>query len=228
MAYPRSQGNNLITSKWRGNRYIGGALEVDGAVYADGALNVAGALALTGNLTTAGNLVTTKNVGTAGTNVTAVEYGFGNLHYTILTLAGVAATIGDNAALAGGAAIYTLPAGPCAVLGGTMSLAMSLTTGTPTTDTPELGIGTTVGSGANATLGAVSAACENILGPAVADDIAGTAELLTEIKATPVSIETAGGHIIYANYADTWADVDDTAATLDGTVGILWLHLPLA
>lgn len=165
-------------------------------------------------------------VGTAGTNVTAVELGAGNLHTTRLTLSGVAATIGDTAALAGGALIYTFPAGPVVVRSATMSVGLTLTTGTPTTDTPELGLGTTQGTGVNATLGDVDAAAENILGPAVADDIAGTAELLTGVA--DLAIETAGDHTVYLNYADTWANVDDTAATLDGTVVIVWEHLPLS
>jgi hypothetical protein len=170
-----------------------------------------------------GDLRATSNVGTAGTGVTAVEYGDGHNHTTVLTLSGVAATIGDNAALAGGALIYTLPAGPILVNSATMNVGLTLTTGTPTTDTPELGLGTTQGTGVNATLGDVDAAAENILGPAVADDIAGTAELLTQSSA--LAIETAGDHTIYFNYADTWANVDDTDATLDGTVVINWTSL---
>lgn len=172
-------------------------------------------------------VISTATAGTPGTNVTAVEYSGDGLNFTsILTLSGVAATIGDNVALAGGALIYTFPAGPVVVNSATMSVGLSLTTGTPTTDTPELGLGTTQGSGANATLGDVGAGAENVLGPAVADDIAGTAELLT--GAPGLAIETAGAHTLYFNYADTWADVTDTAATLDGTVVINWSRLPLS
>ena len=102
--------------------------------------------------------LTTLNVGTAGTNVTAVEYGNGQSHITELTLASVAYTIGDTATLAIGAIIYTLPAGVCVVNSAAMSMGLTLTTGTPTTDTPDGGIGTLIGSGANATLSAVGAA----------------------------------------------------------------------
>ena len=176
-------------------------------------------------LNTDKTILTDANNGTAGTDVTAVERGDGLHHTTVLTLSGVAATIGDNASLAGGALIYTLPAGALIVHSATMSVGLTLTTGTPTTDTPELGLGTTVGSGANATLGDVDAAAENILGPAAADDIAGTAELLTASPA--LVIEAAGDHTVYFNYADAWADVDDTAGTLDGTVVIEWTLLPV-
>jgi len=191
---------------------------LDGALIANTGTSVAAIL------DTAGRIRAGAGNGTAGTGVTAVEYGDGLRHTSVLTLSGVAATIGDTAALAGGALIYTLPAGPIVVHGATMSVGLNLTTGTPTTDTPELGLGTTQGSGANATLGDVGAGAENILGPAVADDIAGTAELLT---GTPgLAIEAAGAHTIYFNYADTWANVTDTAATLAGTVVIDWSLLP--
>jgi len=163
--------------------------------------------------------------GTIGTNVTAVERGTKQRHITVLTLSGVAATIGDTAALAGGALIYTLPAGRILVEAASMSVGLNLTTGTPTTDTPELGLGTTVGSGVNATLGDVDAACENILGPAVANNIAGTAEILT--AAPGLIIEAAGDHTVYFNYADTWANVDNTAATLDGVVTLVWVEIPI-
>lgn len=163
--------------------------------------------------------------GTPGTGVTAVEYGDGFRKTTVLTLAGVAATIGDNASLAGGALIYTFPAGPLVIRSATMSVGLTLTTGTPTTDTPELGLGTTQGTGAAATLGAVAATAENILGPAVANDVAGTAALLTGVA--DLKIETADAHTVYLNYADAWADVDDTAATLAGTIVLSWDYLPL-
>lgn len=173
------------------------------------------------------NTVNDGVAGTAGTNVTAVEKTTDGINFTtILTLDGVAATIGDTASLAGGALIYTLPTGPIVIKAATMSVGLSLTTGTPTTDTPELGLGTVIGSGANATLGAVAATVENILGPAVADDIAGTAELLTGVA--DLKIETADAHTVHINWADAFANVDNTAATLDGTVTINWMKVPLA
>lgn len=171
-------------------------------------------------------LVTSANVGTPGTGVTAVEIGDGLHHISILTLAAVAATIGDNASLAGGALIYTLPAGALVIHSATMSVGLTLTTGTPTTDTPELGLGNVQGAGVVATLGDVGAGAENILGPATANDIAGTAELLT--RATALKLEAADAHTVYFNYADGWANVDNTAATLDGTVVLEWTLLPVA
>ena len=162
--------------------------------------------------------------GTAGTGVTATDYSADGKHFaTKLVLSGVAATIGDNAALAGGALIYTFPAGAIAVHSSTINAGLTLTTGTPTTDTPELGLGTTQASGVNATLGAVAPTAEDIGGPVVAGDIAGTAAVNTKVAS--LAVEAAGAHTVYFNYADTWADVDDTAATIAGTVWIEWTKL---
>ena len=166
-----------------------------------------------------------KNVGTAGVGVTAEEYGNGFSHVTKLTLASVPITIGDTAALSMGSLVYTLPAGVCNITSAAASIGLTLTTGTPTTDTPEIALGTTIGSGANATIGAVDAAAENIAGPHVMDDIAGTAELIDSTVAAGLYILAAGDHTIYLNFADTWANVDDTAATASGTIHIAWTFL---
>lgn len=169
----------------------------------------------------------TAVVGAIGTGATSlVEYSAdGFNHVTIITLTAVAvAAIGDNENLAGGLLIYTLPAGAIIINNATMSV--GITKAETTTDTPEVGLGTVIGSGANATLGAVGATCEDILGPAVADDTAGTAELLT--KATALKIEAAGTKTVHFNFADGWADVTDESATVTGTVVLGWTRLPLA
>ena len=166
------------------------------------------------------------SAGTAGTGVTATEYGDGHNRVTKLVLSGVAITIGDNAALADGALIYTFPAGALVIESSSISVGLTLTTGTPTTDTPEIGLGTTIASGVNATLGAVAATAEDIMAGAstpVMADIAGTAEVFTHV--TNLKVEAADAHTVHINVADTWANVDDTAATLDGTVWIKWAFL---
>jgi len=170
------------------------------------------------------------HVGAIGTNVTAEEFGDPSHHVTKLTLSSVAITIGDTAALAMGALIYTFPAGIIHVQAADCSVGLTLTTGTPTTDTPEVGLGTTLASGANATLGAADAAAENIAGPSAMDDIAGTAEAFDSVvaagtKSNTLVIAAAGDHTVYLNFADTWANVDDTAATASGTVYLSWTLL---
>ena len=171
--------------------------------------------------------VSTATTGTVGTGVTAVEYSPDGLNFTtMLTLTALAITIGDTAALAGGNLIYTFPAGAIVVRGATISYGITLTTGTPTTDTPDVGLGTVIGSGANATLDAVGSTSEDIMTGQTAGDVAGTATLAT--VGTVLAIEAAGTKTVHINWADTWANVDNTAATGAGTIVLNWSHLPLA
>jgi len=165
---------------------------------------------------------TNVNVGTAGTNVTATEYGDGRSHITKLTLTSAAITIGDNASLGTGSLIYTFPAGPLHVESSSINVGVTLTTGTPTTDTPEIGLGSVVASGAVAVLGGTPA-FEDIMGGAstpVLADLAGTAELFTHV--CDLKLEAADAHTVYLNLADAYADVTDTAATVTGTVWLKW------
>ena len=112
------------------------------------ATNFPGGVEIAGVNSDTGRAITTKNVGTVGTGVTAIEMGDGINHTTILTLTGVAFTIGDTADLGDGALIYTLPAGACIINSTHSSVGLTLTTGTPTTDTPEVGLGSVIATGA--------------------------------------------------------------------------------
>lgn len=162
------------------------------------------------------------NLGTAGTNVVATEYGDGRHHITKLVLSSVAYTIGDNASLGIGAIIYTFPAGAYIVHGSSIDVGLSLTTGTPTTDTPEIGLGSVIASGAVSVLGG-TATFEDIMAGAttpVMANISGTAELFTHVP--NLKIEAAGFRVVNLNFADAWANVDNTAATASGTVWLEW------
>lgn len=172
-------------------------------------------------------LRTDANVGTAGTNVTAVEYGDGRSHVTVLTASNVALTIGDNANLALGAAVYTLPAGAQVIDYSYLSVAISATDVANQSDTPEVGLGTTVGSGANATLGAVGTGAENIFEGTAAADCDGTATVATKLPTagTPLIIASGDSHVVYLNLADGWADGTDQSATASGTIVLVWKHL---
>ncbi len=170
--------------------------------------------------------LTEGNVGTAESNITAVENGNAFIHTTVLTLAGVAALIGDTAALGTGSLVYTFPDGEIIVDSAFMSVGVNLTTGTPTDDTPEVGLGTVVASGAVSVLSG-TATFENIITGQVAADIAGTATVKTAIPTAniPLVIAAADPHTVFLNIADTWANVDDTAATLSGIVVFNWTFL---
>lgn len=169
------------------------------------------------------SIVTNINAGTAEANITAVERGDGFQHTTVLTLAGVAATIGDNVALGTGSLLYTFPAGEIIVDSAYISIGINLTTGTPTTDTPDAGLGTVVASGAVSVLSGTATFEDTITGQ-TATDVAGTATVVTALPTAGISliIPAASAHTIYFNIADTWADVTDTAATLTGTAVLKW------
>lgn len=159
--------------------------------------------------------------GTANTGVTAVTYGGGKDFVTVLTVDVTnAVDVADNAALADGYLLYTFPAGPIAVSAATMSMALTLAE--DTTATPDVGLGTTVASGAVSVLGG-TAAFENILTGQTAADANGTATVKTVVN-QPLAIESAGAHTVYFNIADTWADTAGTDLTGDiaGTVVIKW------
>jgi hypothetical protein len=203
---------------------------------------ITGNVAVTGNITGTGNIVRTGLVtasgvgsflnvkpytepGTANTGVTAVTYGDGKNFTTVLTVSQVnAVTVADNAALADGYLLYTLPAGPVAVTAAYMTMAVTLAE--DTTATLDGGLGTLLASDAQATLDADDAACENILTGQTFADAAGTAEVKT-VVGQPLAIEAADSHLIYFNIADTWANTAgaDLTGDIAGTVTIKWSKL---
>lgn len=169
------------------------------------------------------NLVTTGNVGAAGAGSTAVEYGDGANHRTVLTVSTTLPAIAGGAALGVGKLLYTLPAGAVIVDSAYMSLAITQTQGNITADTPDGGLGTVIASGVVSTLDG-TATFENILTGQTFNDCNGTAEVKTAIPTAnvPLVIESGGAHTIYFNVADTWAASGDAAAALAGTVVINW------
>lgn len=160
--------------------------------------------------------------GTAGTNVVAEETGIGESRTTKLTLSNfvVGALGGALADLALGGLVYTLPAGAQNVELAYMSVGL---TAVGTAATPDVGIGTTQGSGAVATLDLVGAAAENIITGQTAADISGT---VTEISSTPDLLVASGGDkTIYLNAADGWAADNTGNLTADGIIVLKWTIL---
>ena len=209
----------------------GGAVEVgtDGK----GAPNTAGAVAcyaydsgvsgdiMVGYNTDGGGLLSA--IGTPATGVTAVEEGSGNIHKTTLTVSTTLPAIAGGADLAVGKLLYTLPAGAVIVDSAYMSLAITQSEGNITADTPDGGLGTTIGSGAVAVLGG-TAAFENILTGQTFADCDGTAKVKT-VADQPLAIETGGDKTVYFNVADGWAASGDAAAALAGTVVLFWKNV---
>ena len=135
---------------------------------------------------------------------------------------------GDGAALALGAEVYTLPAGAIVIDHATCVGTILADISNKTAASSEVGLGTVVGTGANATLGAVDAGCENVCGPVVIGAYNNTAVsgLTVASAAQPhLHIAASGGlaHEIFLNTATTWADVTEAGAvTFTGVITLTW------
>lgn len=166
-------------------------------------------------------LKTTKNVGAAGAGVTAVHYGDGFKNTAVLTVASVLPAIAGGASLGVGKLVYTLPTGAVIVDSAYMSMGITQTQGNINADTPVVGLGTVIASGAVAVLSG-TATFQNILVGTAAANCTGTATVKTAIPtaAVPLVIETAGAKTVYFNVADGWAASGDAAAIIAGTIVI--------
>lgn len=207
-------------------------------VYARGDSNTTEARAIGYTTEEASGLAPAASVGEAAAGAEAVEYGSSSNHSTVLTLTDFpVGTSGDNANKAIGALLYTFPAGVIAVESAQF-IGLGLTADiSVTTDTPEVGLGTTVASGVQATLGAVASTAENISEGGdttnIAPDVAGTATINSSKRPTglsgddgPLVIGEAAAHTVYLNVADGWANVTAAGAvTADGIVVINWKKL---
>ncbi len=173
-------------------------------------------------------------VTTAATTV-AQEGGNGVDRFTKLTMTSFAVgTSGDNASLALGAKFYTFPAGDIVVrdmvIFGKFTAAISVTT-----NTPEYGVGSTIGTGAVANL---STTMEDYIdggaaggvtgGTATLPNVAGDTFVLKGMLATQsqgVWIKTTAGlsHDLFLNVAVAWVDVTAAGAvTFTGTITFNW------
>jgi len=162
--------------------------------------------------------------GTAGTGSTATENGNDAYHHTSLAVATTLPAIAGGANLAIGKLLYTFPAGAIQVHASRIRLAITQSEAHITADTPDGGLGTTIGSGVQALLSGVGAAAENILTGQTFNDCNGTVEDF--YTATALSIASGGDHTVYFNVADGWAAQGDAAAGLAGTVDLWWSKLP--
>ncbi len=176
-----------------------------------------------------------SNVGTVTTAATTavVEYGSDIDHVTKLTMTAFSlGTCGDNASLGIGAKFYTFPAG--AIVVSQISMLGALTAVVSVTaQTPEIGIGSAVATGAVAVLSGNTTFEEYIdgntsggtNGATVATDINGTAFYKLSRNNLDYIIKTSGGvsHDLFLNAAVAWADVVAAAALkYTGVIIIKW------
>ena len=166
-----------------------------------------------------------EELGTAptATGLSVTEEGDAVNHKTIITLADFAVGSPVAAAdLAFGALLYTLPAGAQIVEAIYLDIALTGTT-TIVGDTPDVGIGSTMGTGAAALLatttidyydGVTSGAISG--SNAITGLKAATAGALTGIALNVA----ASAKTIYLNCADGWAGAGDVTAT--GVINVIW------
>jgi len=97
------------------------------------------------------------------------------------------------------------------------------------TDTPDVGLGSVLASGANALLSAAPAGSEDYITGQLSTDISGTATEFASLLTggTPLLRQSGDSHALYFNAAATWSDNLPTAlgANLNGTVRINWKFL---
>lgn len=159
----------------------------------------------------------------AASGTTVVTNGCGRNFTTSITLATTTIGIAGAAAEGNGVLIGTFPAGVH-----THSITyMDVTlqgTGTVDTDTPDVGIGSVIATGAVATLDGTPTFEDYITGQTATDcngtatvaQLGATAGLMTGISLNAVGDVKA----LYLNVADTWAGADTITAT--GTVTLQW------
>lgn len=193
---------------------------LDGSVEANTVASVAPIL------DTAKALQTNANVGAAGSNVTAVEYGDGYNHVTVLTLTASPLTPTTIPADAEGAGviIYTFPAGVHLFTGCHMDITAFTGTGFAATNAVDIGIGSFISSGDIATL--TTATMEDcVTGQTIADISSPAKEKSTIATAgSPLLFESGDSKVIHLNVAGTWNDTF-TAPIVTGTITLYWTFL---
>lgn len=132
----------------------------------------------------------------------------------VITVNALVKNIPSDAALGFGECIATFPAGFVKPLGCDIYVLGSCPSGLSAT-AGEVGLGTTIASGAIATLGAGSAAMENLMeGTTIANHVA----------ATPLAIYKSNNPII----SDTHSATVGSGAILDARAGTTKIHLNIA
>lgn len=164
-------------------------------------------------------------IGTVATPATGTievtENGGNQSHVTTLDIAGLSLLSTTNANKAGGALIYTLPAGNILITRSSLSGYIVGTGTANAADTPDVGLGTVIGSGSVATLDG-TATFENILTGQTWGDCNSTVQ--QAISATSLGILSAAAHTIHLNAADGWAGVD-AGMKFTGRIVIEWQYM---
>ena len=167
--------------------------------------------------------------GAWGNVLTVVEYGDDVTHRskisgTVFTVAGIKAGALTNANKAFGAKIYDFPAGGVRVHNAVFDLVL---TGTLSTATPEVGIGTVVATDATSTLGGAGATTEDIIDGVASPAITSAGADLHRVAAAETdAVAFDGGTAAkdaYINFAAAWGATG--TFTVTGDVYLTWSFL---
>jgi hypothetical protein len=169
------------------------------------------------------------NVGTPGANVTAAEYGNLYDHTTVLTFgsAAVLGAIAGGAALGLGVLVYTFPVGAQIVLGSAINVGITQTAGNINVNTPVVGLGHVVASGAVSALSGTASFQSINVGKTAANCTGTPTEQAVNPTASPFTYLTdvGGTKTVYFNAAATWSAGGDPAAKLSGSIVLAWKTL---
>jgi len=166
-----------------------------------------------------------STAGVAATNWTAVEYGDGIRHRTVLTRDSSLVKAVASVALCFGEKIYDFPEGQIGLVAGTIEFTISAPTAV---NTPEVGIGHVLGAGAQTTIGAAGATMESILDGTATSAIttAGTVEAYVfAAQADLVAHDGSAAALdAFLNCAGNWA-VTESVTFSDVTISLVWDYL---
>lgn len=153
--------------------------------------------------------------------VVANETGVDSHRITTIDIADLSLIVTTNASKGDGKLIYTFPAGNIIVKRATIALGIVGTGALNVADTPDLGIGTVVATGAVAVLSG-TATFENILTGQTVSACDGTVQMAS--VASTLTITAAAAHSVYLNIADGWAGVD-AGMKATGRVILEWAYM---
>lgn len=164
-------------------------------------------------------------IGTVATpatgTITVNETGVDSEHVTTIDIANLSLITTTNASKGDGKLLYTFPAGNIIVKSCSMALGIIGTAALNVADTPDLGLGTVVASGAVAVLSG-TATFENIMTGQTVSACDNTVTLAGVDTILPIA--SASAHTVYLNIADGWAGID-AGMLATGRVVLKWQYM---
>lgn len=164
-------------------------------------------------------------VGAVAAGVEAQEFGDGRNFTTVLDFTDlVMGSTGGAANKAMGKLLYTLPAGAQVVEAVNMEVALNNASGELDADTPDIGVGSVIATGAVAVLGGTATFEDYVTGQTAADANGTVTKKLSAATAgalTGIALNgAAAAKTIHLNVADGWAADEPVLAT--GRVVVKW------